>query len=76
MKLKLILQCPIDDKMVGIINLIIIRLGHDSVYRLWQSIQHLDIFFDEDHLIASYDEKSKAIDFRDSDGTVIFYVIE
>lgn len=54
-------------------NFIIEKSKNNTVKNLWDNIQHLDMFFD-DNLNAKYFEKEGIIDFADSDGTIIFFV--
>lgn len=78
MELKLVLKTKITKEFLNPVNLIATKLSYGSVYELWQNIQHIDTFFDDDHtdggVNAKYDEVCKIIDFRDIDGTLIFYV--
>jgi len=78
--LKLTLQVEVSLNQLPALNTIISKLSSGSIYDLWQSIQHLDVFFVDDYsgggFSAAYDPASKAIDFRDEDQTVVFYVQE
>ena len=78
MELKLVLKTQITKELLKPLNVIASKLGYATTYELWQQIQHLDMFFQEqimdDGVTATYDEICKIIDFRDEDGTLIFYV--
>lgn len=74
MKLKLVIQNQLKNEYIKPLNFIINKLSHKTVYDLWQSIQHKDMFFDENILTASYDKDCNVIDFLDEDNTVIFFV--
>ena len=79
MELKLVVKRAIEKETLTPLNVIASKLGYKTPYELWQSIQHMDMFFPDQFLKdgevkASYDEKSGIIDFHDEDGTLIFYV--
>jgi len=78
MELKLVLKTQITKELMKPLNVIASKLGYETTYELWQQIQHLDMFFQEQIMDggvnATYDEICKIIDFRDEDGTLIFYV--
>lgn len=80
MELKLVLKTKITQELLKPLNVIASKLGYSTTYELWQQIQHLDMFFQEqimdDGVTATYDEICKIIDFRDEDGTLIFYVAQ
>ena len=80
MKLKLVVQIQITQELLKPLNTIISKLGYSTAYELWLSIQHMDMFFQEQIIdggvSAAYDDVCKIIDFRDEDGTLIFYVTD
>ena len=72
---KLIINTNISIEYVKAINTLVPKLHHKTIKDIWDNIQHLDMFFNE-NLNAYYDERSNAIDFRDEDETTIFYIID
>jgi len=77
-ELKLVLKTQVTKELMKPLNVIASKLGYETTYELWQQIQHIDIFFQEqimdDGVSAAYDKTCKIIDFRDGDGTLVFYV--
>lgn len=78
MELKLVLKTKITQELLKPLNMIASKLGYITTNELWQNLQHIDMFFQEQIMDggvnATYDEVCKIIDFRDEDGTLIFYV--
>ena len=78
MELKLVLKTTVTKELMKPLNMIASKLGYSTTNELWQNIQHIDMFFQEQILdggvSASYDEVCKIIDFVDEDGILIFYV--
>lgn len=63
----------IESNILKPFNFIIEKSKNNTVKDIWNNIQHLDMFFN-DNLYARYNEEENIIDFEDSDGTIIFFI--
>lgn len=72
-KFNIKINQKIESNILKQFNFIIEKSKNTSVKDLWDNIQHLDMFFN-DNLYARYDEEEDIIDFEDSDNTLIFFI--
>ena len=73
--LKLVVQAKIGKEYLHLLNNIIEKLPNNSIVMLWLKIRDLRTSLEDYGVFSAYDDLAKVIDFRDEDGTVLFYII-
>ncbi len=82
-ELKLVVKQDVTPELSILLNILIkkTRSNDISCSELWQEIQHIDVLFDDDYEVsdahgvqAKYSVIDDAVEFRNGDGTILFYV--